>query len=862
MATISTAIELYDSFTAPMMNVINAVSAGVSAMERLQATMSEPVTMSVADTVTDQINQAMTAINAAREAMSEPLTPETTTATWNNPTMPVFTDSGVERFNQEVQNANTLLEQLGNTQAEIVSRTSRMNFLPSNMINDMNTMQSRIQGIQERIQQIENNPLNLGTDQANAELEGLRSQLNQAVQAQEEMNRAIQQMDIETANDAYIRLSNTVSNTERYIRDNVDEQGRFNQEINEGVVNADNLMNTIKGAVAAYATVQTVGKALDLSDTLTSTTARLNLMNDGLQTTQDLQNMIYLSAERARGSYQATANAVSKLGLMAGDAFGSSEEIVAFMEQINKQFTIAGTEAAGIDAAMLQLTQAMGSGVLRGEEYNSILEQAPNIIQAIADYMEVPKGQLKDMAADGAITADIVKAAMFAAADETNEKFASMPKTFSQIWTSFQNTALMAFQPVLNRLNEIANSDAFQQFVNNAIEGLSFVAGIALEIFDLLVSVAGAVADNWSWLSPIIYGVAAALAVYYGYLLVTKAIEAISTGVKIALAVASYAHAAATGAEASATAAATAAQYGLNTALLACPIVWIIVLIIALIALFYAAVAAVNKFAGTSVSATGIICGVFAVAGAFIGNLFVTLINFVIDIFVVLWNFIAAFANFFANVFNDPVAAIARLFFDLVDTILSLLQSLASAIDTIFGSNLAGAVSGWRDSLGGWVDSTFGKGTEVMAKVNASDYHLDRFEYSGAWDAGYSFGEGIEDTISNFDPSSLFNTNIPSASDYADLSNYTGSIGDGVGDIADNTGSIKDSLDITEEELKYMRDIAEQEAINRFTTAEITIDQSGMQNTIKSGMDLDGVFSALEDGLNEAIETMTEGVHI
>lgn len=860
MATIRTAIELYDSFTAPLMNVINAVSSGVSAMESLQATMSEPVTMSVADTVTDQINQAMTAINAAREAMSEPLTPETTTATWNNPTMPVFTDSGVERFNQEVQNANTLLKQLGNTQAEIVSRTSRMNFLPPNMINDMNTMQSRIQGIQERIQQIENNPLNLGTDQANAELEGLRSQLNQAVQTQEEMNRAIQQMDIETANDAYIRLSNTVSNTERYIRDNVDEQGRFNQEINEGAANADNLMNAIKGAVAAYATVQTVGKVLDLSDTLTSTTARLNLMNDGLQTTQDLQNMIYLSAERARGSYQATADAVSKLGLMAGDAFGGSEEIVAFMEQVNKQFTIAGTEAAGIDAAMLQLTQAMGSGVLRGEEYNSILEQAPNIIQAIADYMEVPKGQLKDMAADGAITADIVKAAMFAAADETNDKFASMPKTFSQIWTSFQNTALMAFQPVLNRLNEIANSDAFQQFVNNAIEGLSVVAGIALEIFDLLVSVAGTVADNWSWLSPIIYGVAAALAVYYGYLLVTKAIEAISTGVKIALAVASYAHAAATGAEASATAAATAAQYGLNAALYACPIVWIIVLIIALIALFYAAVAAVNKFAGTSVSATGIICGVFAVAGAFIGNLFVTLINFVIDIFVVLWNFIAAFANFFANVFNDPVGAIARLFFDLVDTILSLLQSLASAIDTIFGSNLAGAVSGWRDSLGGWVDSTFGKGTEVMAKVNASDYHLDRFEYSGAWDAGYSFGEGIEDTISNFDPSSLFNTNIPSASDYADLSNYTGSIGDGVGDIADNTGSIKDSLDITEEELKYMRDIAEQEAINRFTTAEITIEQTN-NNNVSGSMDLDGVVSGLTDAVNEAVDIITEGVH-
>lgn len=864
MATISTAIELYDSFTAPLMNVINAVSAGVSAMENLQATMSEPVTMSVADTVTDQINQAMTAINAAREAMSEPLTPETTTATWNNPTMPVFTDSGVERFNQEVQNANTLLEQLGNTQAEIVSRTSRMNFLPSNMINDMNTMQSRIQGIQERIQQIENNPLNLGTDQANAELEGLRSQLNQAVQAQEEMNRAIQQMDIETANDAYIRLSNTVSNTERYIRDNVDEQGRFNQEINEGVANADNLMNAIKGAVAAYATVQTVGKVLDLSDTMIQTNARLNLIVDDGGSVEELQNKIYASAQNARGSYLATADAVAKLGMQAANAFNSNDELIAFTELLNKQFVNAGTAAQGVDSVMLQLTQSMAAGKMQGEEFNAVMENASLIVQDIQRYFEEVQGidasNIKELASEGKITADVIKNAMFYAADETNAKFESMPMTFGQVWQSFQNTALMAFQPVLQKMNELANSEAFNAMVENGIIAVATLAGLVLNVFDMMAQAGSFVSENWSIISPIIYGVADALAVYYGYLLITKAIEAISTGVKIALAVASYAHAAATGAEASATAAATAAQYGLNTALLACPITWIIVLIIALIALFYAAVAAVNKFAGTSVSATGIICGVFAVAGAFIGNLFVTLINFVIDIFVVLWNFIAAFANFFANVFNDPVAAIARLFFDLVDTILSLLQSLASAIDTIFGSNLAGAVSGWRDSLGGWVDSTFGKGTEVMAKVNASDYHLDRFEYSGAWDAGYSFGEGIEDTISNFDPSSLFNTNIPSASDYADLSNYTGSIGDGVGDIADNTGSIKDSLDITEEELKYMRDIAEQEAINRFTTAEITIEQTN-NNNVSGSMDLDGVVSGLTDAVNEAVDIITEGVH-
>lgn len=867
MASIRTAIELYDSFTAPMMNIIHAVSMGVSAMENMQGVMNEPINSSIGDDITEQMNQAVQAIEEARAALSEPVTHENTSITWSSPTMPTFTNTGIERFEQEVQSANSMLEQLSSTQTAIAAQAARTSVFPANMVNDMNSMQSRLQAIQQRIQQIESNPMNLGTDTANSELEQLRSQLNQAVQDQEDLNRAMERMDVSAANEAYLRLSSTVSNTERYIRDNTDEQGRFNRAIDEGTQGAGDLMNMIKGAVAAYASVQTIGKVMDLSDQLTSTTARLNLMNDGLQTTQDLQNMIYLSAERSRGAYQATADAVSKLGLMAGDAFSSSEEIIAFTEQLNKQFTIAGTEAAGIEAAMLQLTQAMGSGVLRGEEYNSILEQAPNIIQAIADYMEVPKGQLKDMAAEGEITAEIVKNAMFAAADETNAKFEAMPKTFSQIWTSFQNTALMAFQPVLQRLNDVANSEAFQTFINGAIEALSMVAGIVVEIFNLIASVGAFIGENWSIISPIIWGIIGALAIYAAYLAITKAAELASAAGEIILCVASYAHAAATGAEASATAAATAAQYGFNAALLACPITWIIILIIALIALFYAAVAAVNKFAGTSVSATGIICGVLMVAAAFIGNLFVALINFVIDIFVVLWNFIAAFANFFGNVFNDPVGAIARLFFDLVDTVLSLLQSLASAIDTIFGSNLAGAVQGWRDSLGGWVDSTFGQGEEIMAKLNAEDLHLDRFEYSSAWDAGYSFGEGIDESIANFDPSSLFDTNVPGAGDYADLSNYgsdlggLGGIGSGVDDIAGNTGAIADSMDITEEDLKYLRDIAEQEAVNRFTTAEINIDQSGMQNTINNGMDLDGFMGSLTDAVNEAIDSMADGIH-
>lgn len=880
MATIRTAIELQDNFSGILYGITNAVNMSLSVMEDLNRAMNEPVDTTSIQAAREAINQATVAAQQWEAAMQNVDAPQTSTPTtphpstpqpvpvqWQSDSMDVFTTSGVERFQQEIQSANSMLNTLNTTQERIAATAAGTDMFPASAVADMNSMQSRLQAIQQRIQQIESNPMNMGTDTANAELEQLRSQLNQAVQDQEDLNRAMERMDVSAANEAYLRLSSTVSNTERYIRDNTDEQGRFNRAIDEGTQGASDLMNMIKGAVAAYASVQTIVKVMDLSDQLTSTTARLNLMNDGLQTTQDLQNMIYLSAERSRGAYQATADAVSKLGLMAGDAFSSSEEIIAFTEQLNKQFTIAGTEAAGIDAAMLQLTQAMGSGVLRGEEYNSILEQAPNIIQAIADYMEVPKGQLKDMAAEGQITAEIVKNAMFAAADETNAKFESMPKTFNQIWTSFQNTALMAFQPVLQRLNDVANSEAFQTFINGAIEALSMVAGIVVEIFNLIASVGTMIADNWSWLSPIIYGVAAALLVYYGRLMLVRGAELALAAVQGVVAVAKGILAAATMLVTGATWAQTTAQYGLNAAMYACPIVWIIILIIALIALFYAAVAAVNKFAGTSVSATGIICGVFMVAAAFIGNLFVALINFVIDIFVVLWNFIAAFANFFGNVFNDPVGAIARLFFDLVDTVLSLLQSLASAIDTIFGSNLAGAVQGWRDSLGGWVDSTFGQGEEIMAKLNAEDLHLDRFEYSSAWDAGYSFGEGIDESIANFDPSSLFDTNVPGAGDYADLSGYgsdlggLGGIGSGVDDIAGNTGAIADSMDITEEDLKYLRDIAEQEAVNRFTTAEISVDMSGMQNNISNGMDLDGVISGLTEGVNEAIDSMAEGVH-
>lgn len=778
---------------------------------------------------------------------------------WQADNMNVFENTGIERFQQEIESANTMLNALNDTQQRIAETAASVDLFPANAVTDLSGMQARLQAIQDRIVQIENNPLNMGTNAANSELEQLRGQLDQAVQAQQALNSAVDNMDVQAANDAYLRLSQTVSGTERYIRDNVDEQGRFNQKINEGTANADNLMNTIKSAVATYATVQTVGVVFDLSDTLTSTTARLSMMNDGVQTTSELINMVYAAAQDARGSFDQMADVVARFGNNARDAFGSSEEVVAFADLIQKQMTIAGASTQEAANAELQLSQALGSGVLRGDELNSIFEQAPNLIQNIADYLDVPIGRIREMAADGELSASVVKAAIFSAADDINSKFESMPQTFAQIWTSFQNTALMSFQPVLNRLNEIANSDAFQQFVNNAIGGLSVVASVSLEILNSLVNVADVVANNWSWISPIIGGVTAALMVYYGSRLAVNAVDMIGNGIHLATAAVMMVHAAATGTLTAATAAEIAAQNGLNGALLACPITWIVMGVIALIAVLLAVTNAIAQVTGVTQSGVGIITGVISVGGAFILNTIISLINSVITLGVSFWNMLANFAAAFGLIFNDPIAAIEVMFLSLFNFIVSIVSSAAGILDTIFGSDLQSAVQGFQDKIQTQINTTVeNAGGDKPKTLDPSDYTMERISYGDAFSMGADFGDGVVGGISDF-----FNKtfNMDSVAPSVDLSDYTAGIGDGVKDIAGNTGAIKNSLDITDEDLKYLRDIAEQEVINRFTTAEVKIDMSGMNNNISNGMDLDGVVSVMAEGVAEAIDTAAEGVH-
>lgn len=909
MSSIQTSIELNDQFSGVLNNIISSVNLAVSAMYDLSQSMNADIDTSSIEGARDEINQATAAIEAMNQAASrqtapdiappvvdggnqepisvpvdpvlpdplvenpEPIRPEIQPnappdpepveipVTWNTDGMDVFTGTGVERFQQEVQSANDMLNTLNTTQARISQTAQGMDILPDAAVQDMNTMQQRLSAIQQRIQQIENNPVNVGADNANAELEQLRMQLNQAIQEQNSLNQAMQNMDVSAANDAYLRLSQTVGNTERYIRDNVDEQGRFNQEISAGTQQANELTNTIKRAVAAYVSIQSVGKALNISDELVQTTSRLNMMNDGVQTTAELVNMVYAAAQDARGSFSQMADVVARFGNNAKDAFSSSEEVVAFADLIQKQMTIAGASTQEAANAELQLSQALGSGVLRGDELNSIFEQAPNLIQNIADYLDVPIGKIREMAADGELSADVVKAAIFSAADDINSKFNEMPMTWGQMWQSMQNTALIAFQPVLQRLNDLANSEAFQTFIQGAIEAMATLANILLNVFDLAVSIGTFIGDNWSIIAPIVYGIVAALTAYIAISAIVAAINgvmAIAEGVKAA------AQMMATGA----TFAETAAQQGLNAALMACPLTWIIMLILALIVVIFAVCNAIAKMTGIANSGFGVITGGVNVVIQFFKNLGLTVANIALGI----GNAIAALASNMMTAFHNAICSIQSWFYNLLSTALSVIEGICAALNKLpFVEFDYSGISSAADDYAAKASEAAGNKEDYQSISDAFNEGFTTFDAfqdgwaSDAFNAGAAWGDGVADKVSNFSLSDVFGqTDIPNVGDYtsgfSDAIANSG-VGDGIGNIDDNTGKIKDSLDITEEDLKYLRDIAEQEAINRFTTAEINVDMSGMQNTVNSGDDIDGFMTKLTDSVNEAVDNMTEGVH-
>ena len=878
MASISASVELYDRMSAPLMSIMNAMNMTISSMRDMQSTMGSDMDTSSLDATTQAANQAQAAIEAMNQAMnggngnqnpapqqtpSESPTPSTepvqVPVEWVTNDLDVFSNSGMDRFQQEVNATNQMLTTLSDRQNEIAQNAAGTDIFSDSAMQDINSMGQRIQAVQQRIQQIENNPVNFGTDTANAELEQLRSQLNQALQAQEDLNQAVQNMDVSAANAAYNQLSSTVANTERYIRDNADAQGNLNEQIQAGVQQSNELMNTVKRLAAAYLSIQTLSSVIGVSDELVSTTARLDQMNDGLQTTDELLKMVYISAQDARGSFGDMAAVVAKFGNNAKDAFSSSQEVVAFANLIQKQMTIAGASTQEASNAMLQLSQALGSGVLRGDELNSIFEQAPNLIQSIADYLDVPIGKIREMAQDGELTADIVKAAIFASADDINAKFEQMPMTWGQVWTSFQNSALMAFQPVLNKINELANNDQFQAFVESAISALATLAVFILDIMNTMSEFGAFIADNWSIIEPIVIGAATAMGIYAAALLIGK-------GIMLAVAAAQAIHTAMTSAWSVATFMATVQQQGLNAALAACPITWIILLIIALIAVIFAVCSAIAKMTGVANSGFGVICGGVNVVIQFFKNLGLTVANIALGI----GNAIAALGSNMMTAFHNAICSIQSWFYNLLSTALSVIEGICAALNKLpFVEFDYSGITNAADDYAAKAAEAEGNKQDYTSIGDAFNDGMSTFDTfqdgwaSDAFDAGASWGDGVADSVSNmFSGGGAGDIDLTGGIDpsFLDSSNFAQNAGNGIADTADNTGKIADSVDISSENLKYLRDIAETEAINRFTTAEITVSAPVTAN-VASNVDIDGMVDNLSAGVLEAMEQAAEGVH-
>lgn len=636
--------------------------------------------------------------------------------------------------------------------------------------------------------------------------------LNQARASLGEVNLAVREME-----ENYRRAAQQEQQVTRNIRQSTQAEQQLNASIRGGNDALDDMVGKAKNLAATIGASVGLKKLIELSDQMTSTTARLNFIVDDGGSVEALEAKIMASAQRSRAAYLDTASAIASMGANAGAAFTSNDELIAFMEQVNKQFVIGGASAQGQAAAMLQLTQAMAAGALRGEELNSILENAPGIARAIEQYMGIAEGSIKSYAEKGAVSATVVKNALLSIADETNAKFNGMAMTWGQVWTQMGNIALKVTQPLLTAINWLANN---LSVIGPILLGL----GTAFLVFQ--------VAAHWTQIAAV------ATAAYHAVVNLLSIGFGVLTGN---------------------TAAASAAVFTFNSALLASPITWIIMLIAVVIGLLYGVVAIINKVTGSSISATGLICGAIAVAGAFIGNTVIGLLNALIQY---IWAiFVAPFlgiVEWILNVcnggFNSFGDAVANLIGQIIGWFLNLGKVVTTIIDAIFGTNWTAGLESLQSSVTAW-----GKNENAITLDKNAPTIDYRFEYGDAWAAGNDFGKGIDAKIGG-----MFNTGglgDSSGFDLGDIAAYTGETADNTGKTADNTGKTADALAVTEEQLEYLRDIAERDAINRFTTAEVKIDMTGMTNRIDGSADLDGVISQLTEGFTEALVTAAEGVH-
>jgi tape measure domain-containing protein len=588
-------------------------------------------------------------------------------------------------------------------------------------------------------------------------LEQKLQDINGQIKAQGEALQAIGKASNYVNVSGFDQMTKAIKESNAALVETIKNQEQLGRKTQETDGHANNLLKTMRNIAATAGVTSLVKGFLGLSDSQAQINARLNLMKDETHSVAQLNDLIYQSALRSRAAYSDTADAVGKMGLNAKNAFSSNEELIAFTEQVNKQFKIGGASAQEQSNAMIQLTQAMAAGVLRGQDLNSILAAAPGIARTIEESMGWASGSIKQYAEDGKVTAQVVKNSLLNMADETNEKFASMPMTLSDAMTQGKNIVQHSAKEMAQAWNDFIQTDKGQEILGETISLFSALTQVGTDALAAIGQGALFVADNMDMIIPMLTAVGAVF-------LFVKA-QAIQTAL---------ASAAAAGTHAAAWAAAN----------------WPVLLMAAL-------------FAGALIAAQQFGVGMQEVGG-WVGQVFGMTYAVGYNVFATLWNVIASFAEFFANVFNDPVAAIAHLFSDALDAILSMVETVAGAIDALTGSHLQGAVSGFRGKMSSWVDSTFGENAIQIKRMANLDIGTTAAEWG-------NYGANLGAKLDNL------SLNIGDlAGSFGDLQ-----LGDGIGkgDIA-NVGKVGkvgkvDDIKLSDEDLKIYRDLAERRYMNR-----------------------------------------------
>lgn len=691
-------------------------------------------------------------------------------------------------------------------------------------------------------------------------------------QMQVASGKSLNLANIEQARADLVSANHAVESMAGNIDEAANQQENFNRSVSTGNGLTNRLASTVRSLVGAYMGIQGLKKITELSDNMASSKARLELIVDDKNSVESLQRKIYQSAQSSRASYTDTMATVAKLGQVAGKSFTGNDELIKFQELVNKNFVVGGASAQEQSSAMYQLTQALGSGRLQGDEYRSIIENAPLLAKSIEDYMRNVKnaqGSMKDWAAEGLLTADVIKAAVFRSGDEVEKRFEKMPKTWAQIWTSMKNRAVVALNPVLTKINALANNQKTQDFLNKIFSGFTALATKGLELFEIITKIANFFHEHWGTMGPVIYGIVAALTLF-------KIASAVLAVFSFAKGVAAAKSALLTGA----TIAETVATHGLNAALLASPITWVIAGIIALIVLFF-------MFTKQIVGAIWWVGALFKNVGLWLANLGIAIWQVIKNIGLWfanlglgIWNVIKACASNISAAFNNAWVFVQQGFWGMVNAIMQGLKKIADLANKTLGWMGVNIDTSGFDFAAKKIDELNAKKesfTDISDAWNTNDVdwgrvgegfnRFDTFQEgwsSQAYNAGAEKGVALKEWMSDKIPlggiMKGFGMGGEGVDDYGmglDLSNIAGN----TDDIADSTAATAGALSGSSEDLKYLRDLAEKEAINRFTTAEVKVDFTGMTNKISSDMDLDGVISKLTEGFAESLELAAEGVH-